>query len=1076
MGIAVRYTPYGRQAVALLHARIAEVKRGDPLRPVSVLVPTNYVGVSVRRLLASGCLGALTGGQAGVAGLTLLTLYRLAELLGAARLAAAGRRPVSTPVVAAAVRRALAVHPGRLASVAGHPATEAALVGAHRELSNVSEERLARLAARGARAADVVRIHGLVRTTLASDWYDEADLMDAAGAAVREGSPVLPDLGVILLYLPQHLAGGATELLRAVAAVAPVEIIAGLTGVERADADVVRVVRRLGGTGGAASSEPSPPERSTPGSSQPEPIPPVATRVVSVSDADEEVRQAVRTIVDALRDGIPLERMALLYPDPEPYARLAHEHLRAAGIAYNGGAVRPLADRLLGRWLLEVIALADRGYRRQDVLGLVGGAPIRDEQGATVPAERWERASREAGVVRGRADWDGRLRRFAGQQRGAADREEAAVEPRTGLIERWRREADDAEALRRFVLALMQRVERGRACRSWTALVGWARALAERYLGDAQRRGRWPEIERVAAEKVDTALDRLTVLDRIEADPTLALFQRTLELELEADLGRVGRFGEGLLVGRVGAALGVDLDLVIVLGLAEGVLPSWRREDSLLPDADRAVIADELPPREQRTHAQHRQLLAALAASARERVLSYPRGDLRRSLERPPSRWLLDSVERLRVAEPAGTRRCLPDQAPWFELVESFAGGVRRAAFPSTRQEYALRSLFDHAAGGRPLTGHPLVAGDPVLRRGAELVCARRSDRFTRFDGNLAALRAGIPSPAATVVAPTRLETWARCPHAYLLEHVLGVQVAENPEELLQISPRDLGELVHGVLEEWLAEELAAGVPDPSAPWPPAARARLREIGERWCDNYGAMGLTGHPVLWGRDRRRILFDLDRFCDRDDRRRAASGARPVAVELGFGLAPAAHGPIEIDLGDDRRVRFRGKLDRLDVASGGLLVTDYKTGGDSAYKRLSDQDPDLRGTRLQLPVYALAARAYLGVPDAPVRAEYWFITTKGDFKAVSYDLSTEVLGRFAAVLRSVVRGVEDGVFPAHPAEPGWTAFVECPFCDSDGLGTADRWRDWERKRLDPALAGYVALAEPEVLDGEPGDEAA
>src|SRR5688500_12252640 len=119
MGIAVRYTPYGRPAVELVHARIAEAKRGDRLRPVRVLVPTIYVGVSVRRLLASGRLGALTGGQAGVAGLTLLTLYRLAELLGAPRLAAAGRRPVSTAVMAAAVRRALAIHPGRLAAVAG---------------------------------------------------------------------------------------------------------------------------------------------------------------------------------------------------------------------------------------------------------------------------------------------------------------------------------------------------------------------------------------------------------------------------------------------------------------------------------------------------------------------------------------------------------------------------------------------------------------------------------------------------------------------------------------------------------------------------------------------------------------------------------------------------------------------------------------------------------------------------------------------------------------------------------------------------------------------------------------------
>src|SRR5205814_944204 len=76
-----------------------------------------------------------------------LTGYRLAELLAAPRLAASGRRPVSTAVVAAAIRRVLATDPGPLfASVAAHPATEEALVGAHRELADLDADALDRLA------------------------------------------------------------------------------------------------------------------------------------------------------------------------------------------------------------------------------------------------------------------------------------------------------------------------------------------------------------------------------------------------------------------------------------------------------------------------------------------------------------------------------------------------------------------------------------------------------------------------------------------------------------------------------------------------------------------------------------------------------------------------------------------------------------------------------------------------------------------------------------------------------------------------------------------------------------------
>jgi hypothetical protein len=127
-------------------------------------------------------------------------------------------------------------------------------------------------------------------------------------------------------------------------------------------------------------------------------------------------------------------------------------------------------------------------------------------------------------------------------------------------------------------------------------------------------------------------------------------------------------------------------------------------------------------------------------------------------------------------------------------------------------------------------------------------------------------------------------------------------------------------------------------------------------------------------------------------------------------------------------------------------------------------------------LQLPVYALAARAHSALPDAPVRAEYWFVSTRGEFKAVGYDLTPAVLERFTAVLRTIVAGVERGVFPARPRRPGWAAFVECPFCDPDGLGTSDRWRDWERKRRDPALADFLALVEPDAAATTGEEEAA
>ena len=100
-------------ALDALAGAVRESKAGRPLTPVTVIVPTNTAGVMARRAL---------GRRGGVAAVDMLTLYRLAELIGSPALVAAGRSPVSTAVVDLAIRRVLAEAPGSFEPVAEHPA------------------------------------------------------------------------------------------------------------------------------------------------------------------------------------------------------------------------------------------------------------------------------------------------------------------------------------------------------------------------------------------------------------------------------------------------------------------------------------------------------------------------------------------------------------------------------------------------------------------------------------------------------------------------------------------------------------------------------------------------------------------------------------------------------------------------------------------------------------------------------------------------------------------------------------------------------------------------------------------
>ncbi len=1055
MSIDLQWVGYGPAAADSLRRAISTEKGDDPLAPVTVVVPSNHVGVGTRRLLASGRLGPVCGRGIGIAAVTFLTVYRLAELLGSSRLAGAGRRPVSTPVIAAALRAALAERPGVFAPVATHPATETALVSAYRELRDVSAGAADALMSRSGRAADVVRLQRAARTRLEPAWYDEEDLMDSAVEILRTDRSLGDDLGRVIVYLPERLTRHGAQLLRTVAEGRGLTVLAGTCGDRRADAEVALAVERLGGPPGDDASTPQVDPMAVVGADR--------TRIMTVSDADEEVREAVRAVIDAVRRGTPLDRIAILHASPEPYARLAYEQLSAAGLAMNGASVVPLTARVAGRTLLGLLALPDGDFRRDEVFSWLAGARLRYD-GQSIPVTAWERISRDVGVVAGRDQWDRLLARFADEREASATQDDADPDVPPWRAERSRTDALRASGLRTFVLALIDDLaSAGARPQLWVRRARWARQHLDRLLDGATHRQQWPVAEQRAAERVERALDRLGCLDAVDGPTGLDVFRRTLELELDADLGRVGRMGEGVLVAPVSMGVGLDLDLVVVLGLAEGSFPGPTRDDSLLPDHERAATGDELPLRAARIERQHRQLLAALACASRQ-LLCVPRGDLRRSQERIPSRWVLDIASSL-AGEPWWSEELLGADRDWLVHIASFDAGLRRVAFPAADQEYRLRSLMAHSSSGSG-TAALAVLGDLTTDRGAEVVAARRSHQFTRFDGNLAGM--AVPSPTERGTSATRLEGWASCPFGHFLRNILNVDEVENPEDELAITPRDRGSLVHDVLERFIDELLDSGAADQmslSQPWSDADRARLRAIAERVCAEYEAHGLTGRPVFWQRDQHRIVAELLRALDVDNIHRARHRSRPIAAELAFGMPGAPLPTVSLDLPDGRSIAFRGKADRVDLAEDGTVhVMDYKTGSAKSYRGLSEDDPDLRGTRFQLPVYGQAARLFVGDPDIPVRAEYWFISTKGEYKRVGYAITPDVLEHVGRTLQVVVDGIEAGVFPNFPTVSTGSPFVECPYCDPDALGVADLRRAWERKRGDPQLAGFVGLAEP------------
>jgi RecB family exonuclease len=845
----------------------------------------------------------------------------------------------------------------------------------------------------------------------------------------------------VVVFLPQDLPAGASALIEHLATVGEVRTIAALTNDPRADAGVLRSVRSPGADTPAA-------QRRTAG------------RVAHASDADDETRCVVRMVTAALATA-PAHRVAVLYGSSRPYARLLAEHLDAAGIRWNGSGVRPTVERTLPRALLDLLALPDHGWRRDEVLGVLSAAPVRGADGSRVPASRWERISRIAGVVAD-GDWDTRLKAYATQERAAADEEKGAEAPRRGLISRRERDAAAGEELQDFVADLRRRLHHGASLHRWSELAGWALDTFHGLLADPDAGGWLPPDEARAADRVNRILTGLAGLDTVEPTADLAGLRLALELELVDDLQRHGRFGDGILVAPMSAAVGLDADTVFVAGLAEDLVPGRLRADPLLPDRVRGLTGGALPPLRERVDRRLRHLLAALAAAG-ECVASFPRGDLRKSSTRLPSRWLLPTLRTLSGAaelDATGWQSATGDRITGSP---SYAAGLAGTAELSTAQEWRIRTAL--AARSRDDDVLAALPGEPVLGRALTMLRARFGAELTRFDGDLTGH--SVPDPTRrTVVSPTALEAWARCPHGYFMAKMLWIEPVESPEELVQISALDIGSLIHDAVDAFFTAQAQAGtVPGGATPWTAEQRADLRLAATTIAADLAARGATGHPTLWRQELGRILTDLDRLLDDDELLRARTGRRQVRSELAFGLrgAPA----VRVALPDGRAIGLRGSADRVDVTSdGAITIVDYKTGSARSFAGLCEADPTAGGTKLQLPVYAYAARAALGRPDAPVAAEYWFLR-KDRGKRIELALTPQVERVYAETLAVIADGMAAGLFPHRPpAQDGWGGFVECRFCDPDGFGVHERRDQWTRKCDDPRLAAYLRLVDPDA----------
>lgn len=395
-----------------------------------------------------------------------------------------------------------------------------------------------------------------------------------------------------------------------------------------------------------------------------------------------------------------------------------------------------------------------------------------------------------------------------------------------------------------------------------------------------------------------------------------------------------------VLIGDIERTRLEDIRVLFFLGVNDGVIPKTSNEGGILSQLERELLADAS---------------YELAPTARERAF-IQRFYLYLNVTKPSERLYLtfsgcgaDGQARRRSYFIGMIQRMFPglvvedgaDVAP----MERIAAGP--AAFG-----YLTEGLAQARMGAADAEWKALFAWYGKQREWQEPLGKLLSAAFYSFEqeqlsGEVSRLLYGTLLGSSV----TRLERFAAC--AY--EHFLTYGLMLRPREENTFEAVDFGNLVHTALEDYARELSKSGFDWFSVP-EEVRRALGRSAMEHALAksrNDALFASAKNRYLTGRMERLLHQTVDILTGQVRKGRFL----PADYEVGFGMAEELNVQ-EFALGEEERMRLRGRIDRVDVMERGgdlyVKIIDYKS-GQTKFSLLSLY----HGLQLQLVVYLNAA---------------------------------------------------------------------------------------------------------------------
>jgi RecB family exonuclease len=823
---------------------------------------------------------------------------------------------------------------------------------------------------------------------------------------------------------------------------------------------------------------------------------------VAIFSAPGESRESVEIVRRALmlaREGVALDRIAVLLRSPQEYQSHLEEAFGRANVPFHftRGAVRPdpagrafhalvccAAENLSARRFAEYLSLSqvpdakpdgsppeaasssDRWVAPdQDLIPRAVADVLSEESfsqnrsassndpdkdpviaGQLRAPRRWERLLVETAVIGGRERWQKRIDGFAQELRSRLaeidDENEAG-----GLA--TRRRLEDLEAFAGYALPLIDTLAELPKSANWGEWLDRLGALATRALRQPQR--------------VLSVLSELSPMAPVGPVTLNDVLNIVSDLLLQAGVPPPTQRYGAVFIGPVDAARGMSFDAVFVPGLAERLFPRKIVEEPILLDRLRQELGAALTTNDQRVSDERIALGIAVGAAERRLFLSYPRLDLQQARPRVPSFYALEAV---RAAEGR-----LPNFADLDRRAEAESSARIGWPAPDKPGEAIDHAEYDLAVLDRFLsskdgqtqgTARYLLTTSPYLSRALRNRWQKWTPQWNSADGLVkpsAASRAAIAKHALSVrsYSPTALQRYAECPYKFFLQAIHRLAPREVPEAIDQLDPLQRGALIHDIQFELFERLSEANSLPVSRQNLDAARKLLDEVIEQVARQFYSDLAPAIDRVWDDGIDSIRVDLREWLRRaseDD-----SGYVPWRFELSFGLGGEAKRPqadshssdkpVDLDCG----IQLRGSIDLVERhPSGHLRITDHKTGKADGEERQIIAG----GTSLQPALYALVAEKLFRGELTVKSGRLYFCTSVGGFAEVTVPLDRYTRDTIAQLAKIIGEALDKPFLPAAPAED------QCAWCDYQLVcGPYEELRT--RRKVKAPLASLLKLRE-------------